>query len=728
MTINQIPIIVPPEEDEFIYSYFCRLAKLNGFTDLSNFIFQYALEDIYRKSKDSGKNNLRYIVTRFCKTVYFTKFYNSMDTDANIVDLYLSLSLYRCTSIAMPPHQQIAFINYIFGSKERFYEFIPFVNAKDTELRYCPICHEEHLRERGFTWFQRAHQLPGVSVCHKHECSLLRYNENPRYLFENELSSKDYCCETITDHHIQYARFLNALNNFDYQLDFYDLKKIVYRKFLDKESPSIEFYTEFLDTFSLQATQLKYLQHVLRSGRLSLSPELTIFISIYLMFSNITDFKKYAESIDVSPFSHTDFNVLGKYRKNISLIQHSCGCKFVGTDYGIKIGWGCPDCLSKYNHDEFANHLFKSAYPKGYSIIEPYKQGSASMVICHDLCGRTREITFFDLLIAPDCKCLRTKNAYLVNSGVITANNTRRTFEEIKDKHNKNLESEESDFRVLKYTGSTKPVTLYHSVCGNTFIVYRWSHFLQKKKCPYCFRGADRKNKASDGLLYKSGKGKGAWHDNLIHDPITTKDTFIATMQMLVGDNYELLGEYENSYSQITLRHQTCGHTFTTTGSHFCNGKRCKCETYYTNDEDFINAFKECTDEYYDIIKDPFHSNYYFKITDRRTGKEATLSKAQLTQELNRVTPSKIIDNRHRHKFTGNTRSVKRVYPKMLYHLISKHADQDGVFYLNDIEKNCDYTLPQLYRAMTRFEHRGIVKYEGKRKCYRILKDHSFSD
>ena len=728
MIINQIPIVVPPEDDEFIYSYLSRLAQINGFTDLSTFIQQYVLEDIYRDSNDGGKNNLRYIVARFCKTMYFTKFYNSIDADTNIVDLYLSLSLYRCTSIVMPPHQQIAFINYIFGSKEQFYDFIPFVNAKDTELRYCPICHKEHLQEKGYTWFQRAHQLPGVSVCHKHECSLLRYNGNPRLLFNNELSSEDYCCKNITKHHIQYARFLHALNNSDFQLDFYDLRRMFHNKSLDKEALSIETYMDFLNSFSLKSTQLKYVQRVLKTGRLDLSSELMMFIVTYLMFSDIDDFKKYADDIDIPPFSRDGFNILGEYRKNISLIQHKCGCEFVGTDYGIKMGWGCPNCLSQYTPDEFANHLFKSAYPEGYSIVEPYKQGAATMIIRHDLCGRVRKNTFFDLLNAPACKCLTTENAHLVNSGVITTNNTRRTYELIKEEHNKNLETEGSDFRVVEYRGSVKPAKIYHSVCGNTFDVPHWSRFMRKKRCPYCIEASGGEAIASDNLLYVAGRGKETQNGNLIHSSITTKDAFITAMRELVGDDYELLGEYKNSGAQITLRHIVCGHTFTTTGSRFCNGQRCKCETFHTNDEDFISAFKKCTDGYYDIIKDPFHSRNYFKITDKTTGKEATLSKAQLTQELNRVTPSKIINNEHRHKFTGNSRSVKLLYPKMLYHIILKHVDSGNVFNLVDIEKDCDYPLAQLYRAMTRFEHRGIVEYTGKHKQYRILKDTLYSE
>lgn len=47
-----------------------------------------------------------------------------------------------------------------------------FVVQQITSLRFCPDCVAEMLAEKGELWWKRAHQLPGVLVCHEHGCSL----------------------------------------------------------------------------------------------------------------------------------------------------------------------------------------------------------------------------------------------------------------------------------------------------------------------------------------------------------------------------------------------------------------------------------------------------------------------------------------------------------------------------------------------------------------------------
>jgi hypothetical protein len=37
----------------------------------------------------------------------------------------------------------------------------------------CPQCTDEDLRQFGFTWWRRSHQLPGIGRCHKHGCALV---------------------------------------------------------------------------------------------------------------------------------------------------------------------------------------------------------------------------------------------------------------------------------------------------------------------------------------------------------------------------------------------------------------------------------------------------------------------------------------------------------------------------------------------------------------------------
>ncbi len=352
MAINKLPIVVPPEEDEFIYSYFCRLAKINGFTELKSFINHYVIEDYYKNNKHNMEKTMKYNHNRYCKSVYFTKFYNSIEPDINIVDLYLSLSLYNCTSIVMRPDQQLEQIIHTFDPKERIGNYIYVPKTKGVKLRYCPVCQKEQIKEKGYIWFLRAHQLPGVSVCYKHYCSLLRYTGNPKDLLDNELFSDDYCCKKVTAHHVHYAYFLHKLNCLEYPLNFEDLRKMFFQKFIEMGIPDMEPCTDFIRSFSLSNRKKKIIVGFFKSGSLKKSSELVLLLSIYLMFYRIYTFEMYAQPVGFSKFDCENYVIAGKYRKTISLIQHNCGCKFVGTEYGIKKGWGCPDCLSKYTIDE----------------------------------------------------------------------------------------------------------------------------------------------------------------------------------------------------------------------------------------------------------------------------------------------------------------------------------------------------------------------------------------
>lgn len=40
-------------------------------------------------------------------------------------------------------------------------------------LKHCPICMNDDLEQRGFTYWHLDHQIPGIEVCHKHGCYLI---------------------------------------------------------------------------------------------------------------------------------------------------------------------------------------------------------------------------------------------------------------------------------------------------------------------------------------------------------------------------------------------------------------------------------------------------------------------------------------------------------------------------------------------------------------------------
>ena len=149
----KIPIITAPEEDEYIYSYICRLSKLNGFDSVNDFIYSFIADNIYNDPKD-----IKHIMKSYNGNIYLGKFFDNLNLKQNPVKLYQSLSTYPCLSIAMPAYRQLIHINYIFRSRERFQDFINDSNAMDSKLLYCPECEKEQMKSKGYFWFLRKHQ------------------------------------------------------------------------------------------------------------------------------------------------------------------------------------------------------------------------------------------------------------------------------------------------------------------------------------------------------------------------------------------------------------------------------------------------------------------------------------------------------------------------------------------------------------------------------------------
>ena len=68
---------------------------------------------------------------------------------------------------------------------------------------------------------------------------------------------------------------------------------------------------------------------------------------------------------------------------------------------------------------------------------------------------------------------------------------------------------------------------------------------------------------------------------------------FLHEMFDLVGDEYQLVGEYKNMFSEVELRHSLCGKVVRVKPYDFLNGKRCEnCKVKHRAEtiEDFLNA------------------------------------------------------------------------------------------------------------------------------------------
>lgn len=127
---------------------------------------------------------------------------------------------------------------------------------------------------------------------------------------------------------------------------------------------------------------------------------------------------------------------------------------------------------------------------------------------------------------------------------------------------------------VGEYVNNRTKLTLIHNKCG-----FHWevkpAHFLNGSRCPKC----------SHKIPYNT-------------------ELFRERVFEIVGDEYEMLGEYVSSKEKVLFRHNTCGHTFYMAPNNFVQGNRCPSCTKrirYTT-ELFRQKVAELTDNEYTVL------------------------------------------------------------------------------------------------------------------------------
>ena len=76
---------------------------------------------------------------------------------------------------------------------------------------------------------------------------------------------------------------------------------------------------------------------------------------------------------------------------------------------------------------------------------------------------------------------------------------------------------------------------------------------------------------------------------------------FKERVRELVGEEYEVTGEYVNSETPIEMRHNKCGETLRVKPEHLVHGVRCNCERGNMNKEEFIKFVHDKTNGLYEV-------------------------------------------------------------------------------------------------------------------------------
>lgn len=267
-------------------------------------------------------------------------------------------------------------------------------------------------------------------------------------------------------------------------------------------------------------------------------------------FGNI---KKTTEQFKKEVFERVgnEYTVLSEYKNNrteVWMRHNSEKCdyyefpvrpdNFLGSKN--KKGTRCPKCsgLMKKTTDQFKKEVFEKVGNE-YTVLSEYKNNHTEVWFRHN--NESCDNHEFPM----------TPHNFLDNGQRCPkcAGNMKKTTEQFKKEV---YELVGDEYEVLgEYNNANTPIWMKHNLCGYKFPV-RPNKFKRGSRCPKC-----------------SGR---VWKDT---------EYFKNEVFELVGDEYQVLGEYIDAHTEILLKHnnESCNyHEFQMTPSNFLQGQRCpKC-------------------------------------------------------------------------------------------------------------------------------------------------------
>ena len=452
MNFFNIPAI---ENDEYIYSYVLRLANANGF-DLKTFL-QVVLDQVWGYER---------------KRAY--------DLDLDIVKISELIGLER----ALPFYLKTTLFNGIapfmnrdnIGKRVNAVNYYVFSNMKTLEgyehllndLKICPECMKEELESKNFFYYHRAHQMPSVEVCHKHNCRLkiVDCDYGNEFVYPLNLIEVE---DTIITNKKGYANFCYDLLQSDLDISSQTVKTTIYKK---------------------TGNYNKDWSHK------------DLILMCFELYGNVETFENNCKSAYPYSFafgndilSNNEYRLLngcsgqkGQFydHRIIELIHNECGTRFISTPYRMLQGFGCPYCDSKREPDELFKSTFENTINSKHNLFSEYEdvrqpsrksegtfeiveyKGYDNIKLKHSVCGKTFKTGRKNFLTYPWCKeCkkrLKTPETFRKDVFDLVGN----------------------EYSVVKdYVSEKETITLIHNTCGRELTCYP-RHFMSGQRCHVC--------------------------------------------------------------------------------------------------------------------------------------------------------------------------------------------------------------------------------------------------
>ena len=658
-----LPITIPPEEDELPSSWIYRTSKANLFGSLDQFIRTFV-----RAKASKGYQYLRYDDTE-----EFLTFYLAQQSRTPMAETYLKTTCYGGLAPFMTSGQQVRRLNVSFRRTYGKPEFTPKVTSYTRELCRCKQCQSEELENMGFWYYHRAHQLPGVRVCHKHGSLLEVFKGKLGQEFDQNAPFVPATPNTSDDIMQRYAVFAKEILDMAPDGDASNTKQAIWRKLQ-------------MGGYSDHGSDYKKLNHdIARKGMAQMFPvemhrylelqlallsypsvEQTIALAFFLFETSGAFVNSLSESTCSRFQKRLDeggYDLVGSFRRNLIQLQHECGTEFCATAEGFASGWSCPRCDADKSNQEILERLVSCTGDNEYSCQSEFEGINAKVTLLHKKCGNILEKSASRFLFEKrrcDCERNKRKHALIKHMSLIDT------------------------FRLLKYVPSTGRVHVFHQTCGKSFEC-NYDYFMVDMRCPHCESGV------KPGLR-----------------PTIDAVELQRRMKELVGDEYTLESTEINKGTPVRIRHNKCGKTDFYYHGKFLIGQRCsRCRTRYDG-----HAIRELipylTNEEYEVSH--MDGDGACVIQHLESGKEYSMRLEYILQELTRRTPSPKLPcklpPRPIQDFLPS--SVETLYENTLVRLKETHGI-DAVIFRSDF-KVCGANKAQTNHIIAKMMKHGLIE------------------
>ena len=427
-----IPNVIAPYPDELLYSWVLRLAK-------ANCLSVHHFFNLYFGEEATGKGGKIPVDIR----KGFNSFYNSLNCEMSISELYLSLSTIQFELLSYPQKMQTKFINPIFRKESKVNRISEYLM---TDFCMCKECMKEDEELFGETYIHRSHQLSGVCVCHKHHAPLFIQKTNMKCVYEDETLEQ---IELINDFEkeCEYADYTHFLLKNNFQSNSNDLKAIIFNKLEIQESKKKEIVNKINQILENETTYTKQSPWSQKDNSFPIKDFIKVLMYVY---PNPED-------------------VLIKTKKSTLIIEqkcNKCGRLFYTTEQAIKDGWGCTFCDDELKEVDLIKRLIKIGGNEEY-VFKGFLQGKSknNILLFHKSCGKEYSANLNDFIYKHiRCKC--------------NIKMQRKEAEKEMKKY--------PQFKLIEFNGATSPAKFYHKDCDREFDVKSFRRFFKVPKCPHC--------------------------------------------------------------------------------------------------------------------------------------------------------------------------------------------------------------------------------------------------